>query len=349
MRGAAVSPAGCDLHRGAEMRIRVLGAGWYGAHLSLALIEDGHEVEVHEIADRIFAGASGAIPARAHLGFHYPRSRVTRAACLEHNVEFLDRYGFLTRGVPVNIYAVAKDHSMIDYPQYVRTLEHEVQFIEIREPGEFGLQNVEGAILTGERHILSNMARPYFAQALGNRIKLLTEPGLVDNPHWDFTIDCTFCANDSAGVDRYEPCLVVMLEGPTDTCVTIMDGQFPSLYVWDEHQGLSSLSSALWTPFSKTCKTWAEAQALLKGLTYTEIRDRAEQMLDQMAHFYPAVKDRYRIADCLTSTRAMPLSGADTRLVDVIKVGARALRVRAGKIDAVHAAERRVKELIAQQ
>jgi glycerol-3-phosphate dehydrogenase len=63
------------------VKIRVLGGGWYGCHIALALIGDGHEVEIHETRERIFEGASGSIPARLHLGFHYPRSRMTRAAC----------------------------------------------------------------------------------------------------------------------------------------------------------------------------------------------------------------------------------------------------------------------------
>jgi hypothetical protein len=43
----------------------------------------------------------------------------------------------------------------------------------------------------------------------------------------------------------------------------------------------------------------------------------------------------YKIADMRTTIRAMPRSGSDARLVDVVQVGPRALRVRAGKIDAV--------------
>lgn len=327
------------------MRIRVLGAGFYGCHIALSLIEDGHSVEVHEIADRIFAGASGAIPARLHQGFHYPRSRMTRAACHEHTEAFMARYGFLTRGVPVNIYAIAKDHSLVDFDQYVRTLDGEVEFIRIYDPAEFGLTNVEGALLTGERHILTDHAREFFEKELGNAVRLNKGPGVIDSPEWDATIDCTFCANDSAGVDRYEPCLVVLMEGPTDKAVTIMDGLFCSLYSWDESKGLCSLSSAKWTPFSKGCKTWAEARALLDGLSYNEVRDRADEMVESMAVYYPAVRD-YRIADCRLSIRAMPLSGADSRLVDVVRVGERALRVRAGKIDAVVHAEKIIKEMI---
>lgn len=326
------------------MRIRVIGAGFYGCHIASALKRDGHDVEVHEIRKEIFGGASGGIPARLHKGFHYPRSRMTRAACLEHEAEFMAAYGHLTRAVPINIYAIASDHSLVDYDQYVRTLEHEVEFIQIR-PEEFGLRDVEGAVLTGERHIVTRLAKAHFEEVLGDSILLEMSAAKVDDPLWDLTVDCTFCANDSAGVDRYEPCLVLLMKGRTDKAVTIMDGPFGSLYPWDEDHGLCSLSSARWTPFSKDCKTYAEAKRILGTLTDEEIFHQANDMIESMRRFYPEIDD-YRHVDSLLSVRAMPLSGADTRLVDVIRVGEKALRVRAGKIDAILHAERMVKEFI---
>jgi len=327
------------------MRVRILGAGWYGAHLGLALKRAGMDVEIHEIAPSIFAGASGSIPARLHTGAHYPRSRLTRAACLDHRADFMAEYGFLTRAVPVNLYAIAANHSLVDFDQYVATLRNEIEFLTIHDPAEFGLQNVEGAIQVGERHIVTDKARAYFETELADVLRLNMAPGDVDSSEWDYTIDCTFCANDSAGVDRYEPCLVVLLEGPTDKAVTIMDGPFGSLYPWDEDQGLNSLSSALWTPFSKTCKTWDEARSLLDGLKPRDTTNQIVAMTESMEHFYPALAD-YSLAGYRLSIRAMPLSGADTRLVDVVRVGERALRVRAGKIDAIIAAEKMIREMI---
>jgi hypothetical protein len=325
------------------VRIRVLGGGWYGCHLALALSEQGHDVELHETRHRIFMGASGSIPARLHQGFHYPRSRLTRAACLDHAQAFMARYGHLTAGVPINIYAIAEHQSQVDFAQYVQTLRGEVEFIQIAQPAEFGLEHVEGAVLTGERHILTDRAREFFELRLGDRIQTRHEPAEdLNDPAWDWTIDCTFCAHESAGVDRYEPCLVVLLAGPTDKAITIMDGPFPSLYPWDEAQGLCSLSSALWTPFSKTIRTWLEARQAIDDASEADIAERARQMLDQMAVFYPQIR-RYEVADYRLSIRAMPLSGADTRLVDVAQLGDRLLRVRAGKIDAVLAAEQMVR------
>jgi hypothetical protein len=328
------------------VRIRVLGGGWYGSHLTAALLAAGHEVELHEIADRLFAGASGANPARLHVGTHYPRSKLTRAACQDHHAEFMRVYGHLTRGVPVNIYAVADRDSLLDFGTYRQLLRGEIEFITIERPEEFGLRNVEGAILCGERHLVIDEARAFFTATLGDVVQLGRRPGEIDDPNFDMTVDCTFCANDAEAIDRYEPCMTVLLTGKTDRSVTIMDGPFPSIYAWDEMRGLSSLTSAKYTPLSKECRSYGEAKLMLDRIGATEVDERANAMLDQMAEFWPEARERYRIADVRFAVRAMPRSAADARLVDVVRVGERALRVRAGKIDAIFAAERIVKEMI---
>lgn len=325
------------------MRIRVIGAGFYGAHLSLALLADGHDVEVFDIADRVFAGASGNCPARLHLGTtHYPRSGATQAACAAHQDEFMERYGFLTRHVPTNIYAIAEHDSLVDFEAYRHALLL-TPHIVIHDPAEYGLEHVEGAVLTGERHVVTDMAAAYFTRELGDRLHLRDDG---QHGEWDVTIDATFAANDPAGVDRYEPCLTVMLEGPTDRATTIMDGQFAGLYPWNESLDLSTLTSAKLTPFSKTCRTYGEAKALLNGLSVQDIAARSDAMFDQMAYFWPAVKDLYRIVDFKTAIRAMPRSGADSRLVDVHRRDDGVITVRAGKIDAIFDAERMVQDLL---
>lgn len=321
------------------MKIRVLGAGFYGCHIATALLANGHDVEVWDSASEIFAGASGAMPARLHMGQHYPRSAATRSACRSHAPEFMARYGHLTHGVPINIYAIAAQDSLVDFDQYRATLFREIEYITVHDPAELGLRNVDGAILTGERHIVIRKAKEHFGRLLAGRLNLGREPPPAD----DWTIDCTFAALGGE-VDRYEPCLTVLLEGPTDQAVTIMDGPFPSLYPFDEELRLSSLTSAKLTPLSKTCRTYGEARGLLESEAQT-FRDRAHAMFDQMAFFWPGIH-AYRIAAFKPAIRAMPRSAADTRLVDVSQSDKRTIRVRAGKVDAVIAAERKVREII---
>lgn len=327
------------------MKIRILGSGWYGCSIGLGLLNAGHEVELHEISDHLFAGASGGNPARLHLGFHYPRSGLTQAACQEHYAEFMARYGHLTHGVPINLYAIAAQDSLVDFRSYCDTLRGRVEFIAV-QPEEHGLQNVEGALLTGERHIVIERARDWFAEQLKSHVQFGVAPGAVDDPRWDATIDCTFCANDSENIDRFEPCVMALLNGPTDTSVTIMDGPFSSLYAWNERQDLSSLTSAKFTPISKTCRSWVEAKAILDAQSQSDLDQRGFLMLRQMADYWPEALN-FDIVDYKRTIRAMPRSAADSRLVDVVKIGERALRVRAGKIDAIFHAERVIKDHLA--
>ncbi len=345
------------------MKIRISGAGWYGCHLATALLVRGHEVEVHDIAPHIFAGASGSNPARLHMGQHYPRSHLTRRHCQEHNAAFLEKYGHLTRGVPVNIYAIADKDSLVDFGNYVQVLRDEIEFVTVYDPAEYGLQNVEGAILTGERHIVISEARAHFEEKLAGVLHINSNPERgpeeirIENPEnskqfvtvqrnkFDWEIDCTFCAREGAGVDRYEPCITTLLEGPTDRAVTIMDGPFGSIYPWDEAKGLNSLTSAKYTPLTK-CDTWQQAADIIDTIDEPYLKQRSNEMLDQMAYYWPDVRKLYTVTGHRLGIRAMPRSGADARLVDIVNTGERTLRVRAGKIDAVLHAERLICERI---
>jgi hypothetical protein len=124
-----------------------------------------------------------------------------------------------------------------------------------------------------------------------------------------------------------------------------MDGPFPSLYPWDESAGLVSLTSAKYTPLAKV-KTWTEAQHILDETHEKYFVNICHKMIDSMAHFWPDVRSRYKLVDFKIGIRAMPRSGADARLVDVVQIGERLLRVRAGKIDAVLHAEKIVCEKV---
>lgn len=323
--------------------IRILGGGWYGCHLAAAL-SSSHIVELHERAGDLFSGASGANPARLHLGFHYPRSQATRQACREHFAQFMGEYGDLTRAVPVNLYCIAQQESLIDFGTYRRVLEG-LEFVEVYHPSEFGLRHIEGALLTGERHLVIEQVREYFRSKLSGQYFTNVHDDALEAPRFDWTIDCTFCANGAINVDRYEPCVTVLLEGPSDRAVTVMDGPFPSIYPWNPARHLSSLTSARWTPLAR-CASRAEADEILRTVPSSTVEEHVDRMREQMGHYWPESLDLYTVADVRLAIRALPKSAADARLVDVSRAGERLLRIRAGKIDAVIAAEKMVREII---
>lgn len=322
------------------IRIRVLGGGWYGCHLTRMLLADGYNVELHEISDRLFSGASGNIPARLHYGFHYPRSKLTRDACREHYIEFMDVYGHLTSNVPINLYCIAMYDSLLDFGTYCDILKNGLEFVTAVNAREFGLENVEGAILTGERHILVDRSREFFQNAL---CKHIIFGGKSDND-FDLTIDCTFCARDETNIDRFELCLTVLLQGSIDKAVTIMDGPFPSLYPWDELFGICSLTSAKWTPIVR-CKSWGEAKSIMESIDLSIVHNHSKSMIEQMSFFYPKILD-YRVIDERLAIRAMPRSGCDARLVDIVRIDDRNIRIRAGKIDAIFHAYQCIRDIM---
>lgn len=313
-------------------KIHIVGAGWYGCHIAAELMADGHNVKVYEQRSRAFYGASGANPARLHLGFHYPRSHETRKMCQTNYKKFMGYYGEFTRGIPVNIYAVAKDDSMVDYGNFVQVLKDETQFIEVYDTKEIGLTNVAGAVLTGERHILINKVREYFEELLKDIVSYNSAP--PDNiSSDDVLIDCTFCALDGSNVDRYEPCITHVYSGPWDKAVTIMDGQFPSIYPHYEPDTVS-LTSAKYTPLSKKCKSYTEAKNIIDSLTMSDISKHAATSSGLMQKFYPEFV-KYSYLDSLLAVRAMPRSGADSRIWKIDTPCDNKYIVRAGKIDAV--------------
>lgn len=327
------------------MKIRILGAGWYGCHIASELLADGHDVEVREIQDEIFMGASGKNPARLHKGFHYPRSTETRRLSQSNLEQFMQHYGHLTRAVPVNIYAVAANESMVDFSNYVKVLKDELDFVVIERPEEFGLRNVEGAVLTGERHILVNRVREHFKKALGDRLKLGVDDTDLDKNLSDFdvTIDCTFCALDRHNVARYEPCVTYVYSGDYDRAVTIMDGPFPSIYPHYE-KGTVSVTSAKYTPLAKV-KTSEEAQAVIEDTTHEDLRRRRMDLEEDMNRFYAPFPEQYHYVDAKLAVRAMPLSGADSRIFEVHENDG-VIRMRSGKIDAIFSAAEEIKRIL---
>lgn len=325
------------------MKILIIGGGWYGCHLASEL-RGQHEVRLVERKSTLFGGASGSNPARLHMGFHYPRSRLTRSFCQEHYAEFMSIYGHFTSWVPVNLYAVAERDSLVDWGTYRQLMRGELECFEVMA-AETGLRNVEGVMQVPERHIVLRRVRDHFTSELADIVEYGHGPTPPEGFEPDWTIDCTFSSQDAEGVERYEPCITAIVQGPVDRAVTIMDGPFPSVYPWDEAEGLCSLTSARFTPLAK-CRTFDEAEATIARTPPVEYTARTQMMVDQMTNFWPQFPELYKVVGHRFGIRAQPASAADSRTCQVTLVGENRLAVRAGKIDAVLHAYNRVREFL---
>jgi glycine/D-amino acid oxidase-like deaminating enzyme len=101
----------------------VVGGGYFGCSLALALAEQGHRVLVCEAGGQLLGRASYHNQARVHQGYHYPRSVLTAlrsrvnfprwvAAYPECIVDDFDKY-----------YAVARPHSKVTASQFERFMQ----------------------------------------------------------------------------------------------------------------------------------------------------------------------------------------------------------------------------------
>ena len=74
------------------MKVAVIGAGWMGAHISNVLNIKGYDVKIFESKKKIFLGMSGHNTNRLHMGYHYPRSLITRKQSINGYNKFIKEY-----------------------------------------------------------------------------------------------------------------------------------------------------------------------------------------------------------------------------------------------------------------
>ena len=244
--------------------VAVIGAGWYGCHAACKLIQRGIYPSIFE-QRHIFAGASKYNQNRLHLGFHYPRSFITRRLCRDNYDRFVHEYGNSVRAIDDNLYIIARK-SILDFETYCQIMTASNLSFRIleRENDDIDMQNVQGVIACDEKFLDPIIMRHYFEAILQRFVinESLTKETLQKNlvEKYDIVLDCT---NNQLGLIKnyeqndifFETTLSLvykrLYEGPI-VAYTVMDGALPSLFPFDLQQNLYSLTHAQYTPLQKT-------------------------------------------------------------------------------------------------
>ena len=234
----------------------VIGAGWYGCHISKKLIESGCIVSMVD-KNGIFSGSSSYNQNRLHLGFHYPRSYNTRYLCKDNFERFNCEYGEFTDDVENNLYLVSCD-STIDFKSYKQIMQSSGLEFSDFDLSKIEILNIEGAIICNEKFIDHRRIKNYFSNIL-NRYSIISK---VDDPFslsdsFDFIIDVTNNSFDISKMNNakgfYENTLSLIykkLEGPV-IAYTVMDGEFFSIYPYDLEMRYYTLTDVGLTPFKR--------------------------------------------------------------------------------------------------
>lgn len=338
-------------------KIAVIGAGWYGCHLSATLVALGFDVSIFERNDDVLSEASGNNQFRLHLGFHYARHHRTRIQSRDGFLRFTDRYPDFSRPVDENLYAVASAKSLIDYATYRIIMTSTGVDLRETHSASIPVTNVDGMVLTDERVLVNERARAYFRARLGERIRFGVEVGDVrqdatgvylDGEQFDYAIDCTWGHLIKPSQPCiYEPTLLLYYRlktpGSTFPAFTLVDGPLCSIYPTEDPE-VFTLSSVPFTPLGRF-STAEEAVAVRNGVDKNLVFGKQAQMEAQIAEYVPDFEDMFEFADIQRAIKTKPQGASDDRSCSVSKEG-RIISVMSGKIDTIFTASERVLGLL---
>lgn len=249
--------------------IAVIGAGWYGCYIIEYLIDNYPELNITVIDKEktIFSGSSFNNQNRLHLGFHYPRCKITLNKSNVYYYKFIEKYNQLVESIDKNIYGIANS-SRLNYETYISLFnDNEYNLIENNNL----LANIDGKLInTKEKYINFEKSKNYFLDKFKNNVnyKLQYQVDKIeyknnkviinDDLEFDKVFNCTYNQLNTKllNIEQqniiYEKCISLIYK-KINNCffdsLTIMDGNFFSIYKYKND--LYTLTDVENTPFIK--------------------------------------------------------------------------------------------------
>lgn len=322
-----------------KKKIIIIGTGWYGLYAAL-LLQNTHDIIIIEKNKDIFENSSNFNQNRLHLGYHYPRCSKTRKLCLEGYSKFVEKFRSVIDFIDNNYYCISNE-SLIDFETYKQIFnlsEYKHTFIK----NNF-IKNINGEIInTQEKIINSQKAKEYFKNNIKCEIKfnyLVKDINQINNKviinndlECDFLIDCTYNQlNLSKKKYVYENTISFIYErinfDNNYESITVMDGEFFSLFPRDISKKMYSLTHVKYTPFQKEF----EFKNLNNNITDEEIIKINENMVEDVIKYLPKFKKDYIYKTHFISYKCKLISKNDNREC-IIEQYNNVMNVNCGKI-----------------
>jgi hypothetical protein len=332
------------------MKIKVIGAGIYGCHITQQLIKKGLDVQLIEQNDLPMQLASGNNQFRLHQGFHYPRNFTTRNQSVTGFKEFKELYGDFTQSIERNLYAVVRDESLMDFTTYKHIMKAEgLDFKEEYEP-LLNEKFIEGVINTNEEIVDVLGMQKFFKSTLQKYSSYNTKFDFQEDVESDHTIiDCTWGAN-SQNLDKdlfYEPTVLFYFTAEdskfNNWSLTLVDGAFWSIYKTAvenqftlSHVAFSSLGN--YDEFS-------DAKHRITSISSDELRDIRNKMIVDVIKYFPNFTDQFKYLGDQLSIKTKKYSGSADRSCTVSR-HKNVIEVMPGKLDTIFSAEREIVKIL---
>ena len=252
------------------MNIIIIGTGWYGLHTYLFLKEKlkNANINILEKNNELFKNSSNYNQNRLHLGYHYPRSYKTRKLCIEGYYKFISKYRELVDFIDNNYYLIS-NKSFIDYDTYIKIFNDINYQHNLIENNQF--ETIEGKIInTKEKIINSYKSKQYFENNIKSEdikfnykvVNIIQKDNKVvinNDLECDLLIDCTYNQLNLSNKKYLYELTISLLYNRINfdnnfESITIMDGDFFSLFPREISKKQYTLTHVKYTPLIKSDK-----------------------------------------------------------------------------------------------
>ena len=297
---------------------------------------------------------SGYNTNRLHMGYHYPRSLITRKQSLDGYNLFIKKYPNLYKKILNNYIGISKKGTKVNFKKYKKIMkENKLPINETKELNN-KIKNIEGLIKTPEGLILYEKAGKFFYEKLKkilvtgiNPKKLVNKQKkiILDNKEYDWVIDCSAAQwkNNNIFNLSFEPRVTFIYKSKIKNfALMIMDGNFFTLYPYKKNQ--FTLGSVKFSRFKKFKKLKLAIQ-FAKKISKKDILERKKKSESVVEYFYPEFKKNFIYLNHYKSMTTVFNSKKDSRPTLVHKKK-RLISVLGGKIDTIFEAEKKILKII---
>lgn len=250
------------------MKIAIIGAGFYGTYLSLHLSKHKHDITIFEKSNDIFSKNSAILnnQHRLHLGYHYPNSKET----IEQTIRCFNQFKTEFKNFvyfPKNNYYLIHKNSIVPFKDYLDLYKkHNLNFDLIDVKNIKKIKNIDqfhGAISVSEGIIDTFGIKKDFEGEVGKSQRIdIKLNSFIDEKkieslkeEFDLVINCSYNYINMGLKNKFEIkhefCSLLLIKDflSKDDCLTIMDGNYASIY--STPYNYHTISSVLKTPFKK--------------------------------------------------------------------------------------------------
>jgi hypothetical protein len=255
------------------MRIAIIGAGFFGHHIARQLrrVYPQADIDMFERESAALSGAGTKNQCRLHMGFHYPRSGYTIYQSIMGFDRFVEQYGEYLSDVGNNLYAVHTD-GLVTVEQYLAVMDSfHLPYERLPVSPEYFAKpkDIKLLLRVPEKSINVKELRHNLAEQFDGKLyrstaideldptQGLLRSGKQEFGPYDYIINATY-TDPNLGLKKkdhfeikWEIAALVLARTslPADMAVTIMDGDFVSVY--PAYEGMHTLSSVAHTPMRR--------------------------------------------------------------------------------------------------